>query len=476
MSTSVNAQQIPIDMLLLDKDNYRLDGATDQHSVLANLIDDQGEKLIKLAEHILFNGTSPMENFLVRSVDDSSGRYIVQEGNRRLAALKILHCPDLLDNTPLARKKSFLIQKIEQSAHSPEEEVNCVIIEDPDEASKWIGLKHTGENDGVGVVGWNTNAKSRFDEDQGKSNYNAQARVLRSFLEKRGHTFDNQYPISNISRLISTPSVRDALGIRCDGGNVFAYCSASALEDSLLTVFNDLQDKSVKEIYHASDRRAYIDQFDFRLDSVPEWLINSFSESSNEGGNHVSTGSEPITPPTSPTPPAAPENTQSPTPTLSPRGQSTAPRTPPNSHSRATLIPRGYNLNISSPKVLAIFRELKSLDLNRYLNCAGVMFRVFIELSVDNYIDTHDLCTKNLNRDSALTAKIQNVADSMKSDNLLHKNKLTPVYSMISAPTSYMSINNLHAYVHSTTCVPFSKELLNTMWDNLTPFIEKLWE
>ena len=55
MSTSVNAQQIPIDMLLLDKDNYRLDGATDQHSVLANLIDDQGEKLIKLAEHILFN-------------------------------------------------------------------------------------------------------------------------------------------------------------------------------------------------------------------------------------------------------------------------------------------------------------------------------------------------------------------------------------------------------------------------------------
>ena len=47
------------------------------------------------------NGLDPGDSFYVIPDDDEDGAYVVVDGNRRLAALKVLNNPDLLNGTKL---------------------------------------------------------------------------------------------------------------------------------------------------------------------------------------------------------------------------------------------------------------------------------------------------------------------------------------------------------------------------------------
>ncbi|MBK8279612.1 MAG: hypothetical protein IPK94_05600 [Saprospiraceae bacterium] len=50
-------------------------------------------------------------------------------------------------------------------------------------------------------------------------------------------------------------------------------------------------------------------------------------------------------------------------------------------------------LKLANPKVNAIYHELLKLDVTKFTNAAGVLFRVFVELSVDSYIEEHKLAS-----------------------------------------------------------------------------------
>ncbi len=75
---------------------------------------------------------------------------VVLEGNRRVAAIKILENPELLDG---AIKSALLVELrrlSRQYQDNPIEELSCVILKDMNEAAHWIELRHTGENEGAG--------------------------------------------------------------------------------------------------------------------------------------------------------------------------------------------------------------------------------------------------------------------------------------------------------------------------------------
>jgi len=42
------------------------------------------------------------------------------------------------------------------------EPIQCGLCENREEADHWIELRHTGENDGAGIVGWDGIATARF--------------------------------------------------------------------------------------------------------------------------------------------------------------------------------------------------------------------------------------------------------------------------------------------------------------------------
>src|SRR5690242_11222372 len=85
---------IPIGKLLLDLENPRLaQGPESQRDALHALLRAEGRKTLELARSISESGPNPSERFMVIEAPDQPDRYIVLEGNRRLAALRLLAEP-----------------------------------------------------------------------------------------------------------------------------------------------------------------------------------------------------------------------------------------------------------------------------------------------------------------------------------------------------------------------------------------------
>ena len=144
-------ERIPVRNLLLDGDNPRLPEKLHRgsQSELLNFLRKRGV-LEELAQSYLDNGFFQHEPLIVLRTDEPD-KYTVVEGNRRLAALKILH------GAPEAGDIRFL--GIDPSREQLEqlEKIPCFPVSDRDDVHAYIGFKHIG-----GLKTWSPEAKARY--------------------------------------------------------------------------------------------------------------------------------------------------------------------------------------------------------------------------------------------------------------------------------------------------------------------------
>src|SRR5262249_25336622 len=119
-------------------------------------------KLVRLAKSIVKRGLNPMDRMLVFR-PKGTRNYIVVEGNRRAGALKVLVNPASL--TPL-NIDNGVKKRLEEAAQSfSADKIELIAWYDMgsrEAARYWLQLRHTGENEGEGVVRWSSTAQSRF--------------------------------------------------------------------------------------------------------------------------------------------------------------------------------------------------------------------------------------------------------------------------------------------------------------------------
>jgi hypothetical protein len=152
-----------IDELNLDLGNPRNNRSRSHREALQQILDDQRGKLVTLAKSIVSEGMSPIDRMLVVRED---GELVVLEGNRRLAALKLLSNPRQMDGLNVPAAISRAITKLAETFDpSSVEPLDCFEVEDRASASSWIHLRHTGQNGGKGVVDWSGLQASRFRGD-----------------------------------------------------------------------------------------------------------------------------------------------------------------------------------------------------------------------------------------------------------------------------------------------------------------------
>lgn len=84
-------KDIPLSKLLLNPRNPRIVECNTQDECLKQIYECGKNSFETLLSSILKNGFLQGENILVTPIPDSPGKYYVEEGNRRIAALKILH-------------------------------------------------------------------------------------------------------------------------------------------------------------------------------------------------------------------------------------------------------------------------------------------------------------------------------------------------------------------------------------------------
>ena len=144
-------QFVPVDRLLLDNTNPRLPESLHEATEpqLLKFFRDR-EALEEIAQSYLDNGFFEHEPLIVVPAE-RDGRYVVVEGNRRLAALKTLHQSSEVDalNVVLPEDHSEKLKLLR--------EIPCFFITDRNKVHAYIGFRHIGA-----LKTWPPEAKARY--------------------------------------------------------------------------------------------------------------------------------------------------------------------------------------------------------------------------------------------------------------------------------------------------------------------------
>ena len=325
----MNVQNIKVKDLMFDLKNPRYDKSTSQSQSLEYLCAGRKSNLDKLARSILKHGLNPTDLPIVYK---KGGRYVVKEGNRRLATLILLNNPDKAPNLNI--KKIFQKLSSKNKSKIPKS-MSCVIYKNADDEGikRWIKMKHA-PSDGEGVLKWDPERKKKYIEPKNQSTllfeYADKNKIPRKKIDE-----------SNLSRLMSTPYVREKIGLKFSKNKIIFTKSESIVKTNMKKLFNEMPKKkfNVGVIYTADLRKSWIDGV------VKDGLnVTAVSKDMSKSTN------------------------------------------------RNNLIPKNFTLIIKPKKINNIYFELKNClyigdnSDKSVPNAVGVLFRVFLEISIDEYM------------------------------------------------------------------------------------------
>lgn len=446
MSKYPYSEDIELSKLRIDLRNPRLpNDPTSQREAFGSMADVQGAKLIALCDHIVNHGLSPAQKFIV--MPDDTDQFVVLDGNRRLTALRALEQPDLITDR-LTPANAAELKRLAKN-YRPVDDLPCVVFESETKADPWITLIHEGEGGGAGLLTWGAQQKARHNERKGTKPYYMQ--VL-DFVLKEGDPSDKtkqryaagRYPVTTLERLLSTPVVRDRLGIEFSAGQVTTKFPKPELLKGLTKAVDEIGTGEIKvgAVMSQKDRIAYIHTFD--ADDLPESGTRS----------DIATPIE-----------DAPDTVQN----GSGNGNG---KNKNHSTTRQKLIPSSYKVTINVSRINDIYVELRQrLKVNEVPNAAGVLLRVFLELSVDEYVHNHQVA---LPKDKNLVNKATAVADHMESNGIATKHQLHGIREALKNPEKGNIVTTLHALVHNRDMTLGPTDLM-ALWDRLAVFIQKMW-
>jgi len=442
--------ELDIDELLLDLQNPRISKAGSQREALQKIIEDQDLKLVVLAESIVADGLSPMDRWLVLKSTEERGKYTVLEGNRRLATIRVLHnsavLSDLEVRSPVKKRLEELSSQFSLKAIEP---ITCFEVPDRAAASTWINQRHTGENKGRGIVNWGGVATARF---RGRDPaLQALELVLThgDLTDEEKEIVKDHFPITTLDRLLSTPAVRDKIGIEIADAKLKTNLPPAEVIKPLRRIVLDLANEvmNVTKLKSKEQQVAYISKLGKDLPDLKKCSGISKPVEGLEESDFTKPAKKP-----KPKPKPVPI--------------------------RKTLIPRDCYLTVSNPKIAEIAKELRMLPLADYPHSISVLFRVFLEQSADHYLNAAGIplaaTTPGGNKDKSLRKKIAEAIDEMVKNGTSKRN-LDGVSKGIDDKNSPLCVETLHNYVHNRFFSPTERDL-KVAWDNAQLFFENIWK
>jgi len=359
----MSTKSLKIDSLDLDLENPRIMQATDQRDAMQKILAEQKVKLVNLAESIAVRGFSPMDRCLVLRSHLRANKFIVLEGNRRVLCAKLLKNPALL--TTLEMPDSFR-KRLLKAANGFDvrkiEPVDCSEVRDRSEGNDWIRRRHQGEDSGRGIVAWSSIAGARF------SGGNPALQALDFVLlhgdlsEEEADLIEAGLPLSTLDRLLSTPSVRAAIWLEINQGKLESELPPEEILKPLKRIILDLSDKSIINVTSLKSR----DQQNTYIGKLKAADKPNLSMKRGKSQTVEALTEKDFT--VKPTPPV--------------KKGPIVRRAP-----RHTVVPKSCKLSIPTAKIEGIYNELRSLQISKHVHAISVLMRVFLEMSVDDYLE-----------------------------------------------------------------------------------------
>lgn len=356
-----NWETFKLSELRLDQKNFRLGEQDSQRAAILEMIEDQKQKLVRLARDLMEVGPSPGEPVWVTKDNKNRGQYVILEGNRRVTALKLMENPALADGT-LVEKHFQNLSKL--YLKKPIRELEALVFATRGDAQPWIRRRHMTAASGVGLQRWEPLAKGRADKAHGLNTPRFLAVI--EFLGEDTEAWNTVYGAlddkwTTLDRVLSAKAMNEMLGVSFDlkkGAVRFGNGNTSAGRKLLWRILQKVAsaDFDFADVEKVGDRETFLAQF---IDGAVKAKTKA-----------QPSGKRPSAPPKrAPLPPGA-----------APTGAS---RQSKDHSARPTLAPKTGTrvFHVDAARLQSIYSECKNIKLAKNRNAAALLLRVFIELS-----------------------------------------------------------------------------------------------
>jgi hypothetical protein len=469
-----------IGALTLDPQNPRVPDAGTPMSVrdtIAALV--EFEDLYELAKKIARSGGLYPHESLIGVEED--GKKIIVEGNRRLAALMLLDNPDLAPDGQVKKFKS-LGELIDAKAI---EKARVVMAPSREAAAPLILARHSGD----AVRRWQRGQHAKYIrsllspghsiKDLAERIGESEADIAKSLrldtmyhlaqtmpLDPATHAVvanPHEFNLSTLERLIDSPPTLAALGFSFtkDGG------IAGSIEEA---EFKKGFTRIIKDIVKGPEQGGIDTRSLNKRQDIDKYLQSLGTDKPDRKRKGAFT-SESLLSGGQP-PPASSIKT----------GKKTGgPVVPKDSK---YLPPADFRLRTTTPRIKDVFKEFRYLKVVEQVNTCGVMLRVFFEMLVTDYLDKSGKM-QTLNTELVKARKINNpnthhpsMTQMMKfimSDQaiVLPPQVRKTINRMIDNPASFLSFEQVNAFVHNIYDGPNEKDL-RKLWHALEPLMKHI--
>ncbi|MBN1460677.1 MAG: hypothetical protein JXA57_14170 [Armatimonadetes bacterium] len=462
--------------LLLDPKNPRLPSTNDgvaQVQLISVLV--KHDDVLELAKDIADKGYYPVERLIV--VEEQGKRYVV-EGNRRLAALKLLSAPEL---APEDYRRRFEALSKKVAASGAPKKAKVTVAPSRQEAYGFILDKHTR----VDIDKWSHVQQARFYKTLMNSGMSAETistaysislGEIAKFMQMEemysiACSLDlppdvaekvqdsRNFPVTTLERIYQRPSAQKFLCIEFDGNK-------RLVGKVHIDEFKKGYERIVSDIATGkADSRKLNDNP--AIDKYLGTLSASKPDSNKKGSfgrqdfGSAGAGAPAVTP--------------------------TKPGTKKSAHKPRSLVPRTMKCTASSERVRCVFSELRGLKVADCPNAVGIMLRVLLEMSLGCYLSKTGKLKLLLEKENERLAK--------KGKSPRPKDWSPTLHDMMSymlnhdpdvqlAPTARKAISHLisgndtiyredllHALVHSPHMM-LSEPQLRVFWEQLEPIFQ----
>lgn len=447
-------RSLPLAALRINRANDRHGELENETAAIAWLFNNRELHMKNLAKDIVETG----EVYTPPLVASDGDAFTVFDGNRRVTCMKLLDDPRKAPTQELQKYFGHLRSKWD--GEFPDK-LHCQVETDRDRIDDILFRRHTGTQSGVGQSTWDDRMKANFVNRTGKGGSVNVAEQIESMLSTNGLLPTRRtLPRSTLNRLLSSETFRNRVGITVTKGRFAITHEEEFVLRALRRIAKDLAEREVVlgDIWDIDGKRSYLDRLE--KEGVLPTAANRIASTS--AGSPSTTQGSGLTAGVLPNP----RSSASAANVNATANKSVAP--PPLQ--RDTLIPKS-DYKLPWPGRLqrhrAIWDELQHhLMLDDHPNAIAVLFRVLLELSIENYINQVGVV---IGQNDKLALRVTKVADDLHAKNKINAKYLGEVKKFQHADR-LISADTLNRYVHSPDFAP-SKNHLTALWDSLSPLI-----
>lgn len=458
-----------ISKILMDEENPRHDKINGQKEILNWHVEHLGSKLILLMRSLAENGQSDIDKVLVTPVKGMPDKYVVKEGNRRVAALKLLNDPSLCDDGLFRRRiESVNISDLLSL------EIDCVNIKDQRRVAWLMGLRHLGEQAGVGTSKWGAVEKDRHTQDVLGGNRYWRSLYFIDYAKNHDLITDQQATrlndrITTLDRLISNKDFKTTLGVVYKDRNVVLTIPVDIHQLLLGGVLEQisLPDFKVKEVYDSENKFDFLTRVVAQAKIAHEKATLRLSEEAGPGKNPPERND-----PAYSSGQAAAKNMKPVADvdkvSLLEKQFPRKTRKEPNPSQRDKLFISSITIPSVESKCSRLYNQIDNLKLSEHGLVVACAARALVDISMQIYIDEFSLVTnEKRNRFGQITLPdmLKICAEHLFSNGHISKDLKNSILSgEVSNPNSFASPQALHSFLHGR--YQNSMESLKAAWES----------